>query len=212
LQIQEGELLPRAIVNDSTLSWKPAEDYKITDRKIFNGQDYHTLSWEKRAVDLDDLEADEGHVLTGVRFKEIGSHLNFEIYITKFDFDTGKLKPEHSKWKDNPNTNVAIENPRTKVQLKHPDIPIRSTSPSIPTSHSDQYIEFTHTDIDRDAAQTTVPFLDAQKVESLQAVPLSGAGIFHKGRQFFGGFLAPKIITYDVSQHLKPAFPSEGVN
>lgn len=48
----------------------------------------------------------------GVRFKEIGSHLNFEIYVTKFDFDTGKLKPEHSKWKDNPNTDVAAKNPR----------------------------------------------------------------------------------------------------
>lgn len=212
LQIQEGELLPRANVNASTLQWKPVEDYKITDRKIFNGQDYHTLSWEKRAIDLDDLEADEGHIMTGARFKEIGSHLNFEIYITKFDFDTGKLKPEHSKWKDNPNTDVSIKNPRTKVHLKNPDIPIRSPSPSIPTSHTDQYIEFTHTDIDRDVAQTTVPFLDAQKVESLQAVPLSGAGIFHKGRDFFGGFIAPKVITYDVSQHLKAAFPSEEVN
>ncbi|KAL1497458.1 hypothetical protein ABEB36_008426 [Hypothenemus hampei] len=65
LQIQQGELLPRMIINASTLEWKPVEDYKITDRKIFNGQDYHTMSWEKRRVDLDDLEADEGHVLTG---------------------------------------------------------------------------------------------------------------------------------------------------
>ncbi|CAG9773548.1 unnamed protein product [Ceutorhynchus assimilis] len=212
LQIQEGELLPRLNINASSLAWKPVDEYKLTDRKVFNGQDYHTLTWEKRRMDLDDLEADDGHMLTGVRFKEIGSHLNFEIYTTKFDFDTGKLKPEHSKWKDNPNTDVSIKNPRTKVRLVHPDIPIRSTSPSIPTSHSDQYIEFTNSDIDRDVAQTTVPFLDAQKVESLEAVPLSGAGIFHKGRQFFGGFIAPKIITYDVSKFLKAAFPTEQVN
>ncbi|KAL1497457.1 hypothetical protein ABEB36_008426 [Hypothenemus hampei] len=212
LQIQQGELLPRMIINASTLEWKPVEDYKITDRKIFNGQDYHTMSWEKRRVDLDDLEADEGHVLTGVRFKEIGSHLNLEIYTTKFDFVTGKLKPEVSRWKDNPNTDVSVNKPRTKVHLVHPDIPTRTTSQSIPTSHTDQYIEFTHSDIDRDAAQTTVPFLDAQKVESLNAVPLTGAGIFHKGRQFFGGFIAPKIITFDVSQYLKVVFPSEEVN
>lgn len=50
--------------------------------------------------------------ISGVRFKEIGTHLNFEIYITKFDFDTGKLKPEYSKWKDNPNTDVATDKPR----------------------------------------------------------------------------------------------------
>lgn len=92
------------------------------------------------------------------------------------------------------------------MDLQNPDIPIRSPSPSIPDSESDMYVEFTHTDMDRDAAQTTVPFLDAQPVESLLPVPLSGAGIFHKGRRNFGGFLAPKIITYDFSQHLMPAF------
>ncbi|XP_050311529.1 uncharacterized protein LOC126747077 [Anthonomus grandis grandis] len=212
LQIQEAELLPRLTINESTVAWKPLEEFKITDKKIYNGQDYHTMSWEKRALDLDDLEADDGYVLTGVRFKEIGSHLNFEIYTTKFDFDSGKLKPQHSKWKDNPNTEASLNKPRTKVKLTHPDIPTRSTGPSIPTSHSDQYIEFTHSDIDRDAAQTTVPYLDAQKVESLKVVPLSGAGIYHKGRQFFGGFIAPKIITYDFSKFLKPVFPEEEVN
>lgn len=65
LQIQEGELLPRLAINASSVAWKPVEDYKITDRKIFNGQDYHTLTWEKRRIDLDDLEAEDGHVLTG---------------------------------------------------------------------------------------------------------------------------------------------------
>lgn len=99
------------------------------------------------------------------------------------------------------------------MRLTHPDIPTRSPSASIPTSTTDQYIEFTYSDIDRDAAQTTVPFLDAQKVESLQPVPLSGAGIFHKGRNYFGGYVAPKILTYDFSRHLQAAFPAgEEVN
>lgn len=65
LQVQEGKLLPRGKIEIDTAHWIPVEEYKITDKKIFNGQDYHTLSWEKRAIDLDDLEADEGHVLTG---------------------------------------------------------------------------------------------------------------------------------------------------
>jgi len=46
----------------------------------------------------------------------------------------------------------------------------------------------------------------------LEAVPLTGAGIFHKGRQFFGGFIAPKIITYDVIKYLTAVFPTEEVN
>lgn len=98
---------------------------------------------------------------------------------------------------------------RKMLSLPNPDVPTRSPTPSIPDSHSDMYVEFTHTDIDRDAAQTTVPFIDAQPVESLLPVPLSGAGIFHKGRKNFGGFIAPKIISYDFSQHLAAAFERE---
>ncbi|CAG9839741.1 unnamed protein product [Diabrotica balteata] len=219
VQIQEGKLLPRGNIDAATVRWVPVEDYKITDRKIYSGQDYHTFSWEKRAVDLDDLEADDGYVFTGVRFKEIGSHLNFEIYCTKFDFDTGKLinPTSTSIWKDNANTDSATKNPRKrgyqkrkkKVWLVSPDIPTRTTSPSIPTSTPDSYIELTHSDIDKDAAQTTVPFWDAQRVESLQPVPLSGAGIFHKGRRFFGGFITLKTISYNFSKHLRAAFPEE---
>ncbi|CAH1108485.1 unnamed protein product [Psylliodes chrysocephalus] len=213
IQIQEGKLLPRGNIDASTVRWVPVEDYKITDRKIYNGQDYHTFSWEKRAVDLDDLEADEGHVLTGVRFKEIGSHLNFEIFVTKFDFDSGKLinPTSTSVWKDNSNTDSSTTNPRKKVWLVTPDIPTRTTSPSIPTSKSDEYIELVNSDIDRDAAQTTVPFLDAQKLESLQPVPLSGAGIFHKGRKYFGGFITLKVMTYDYSRHIRAALSDEEV-
>lgn len=98
------------------------------------------------------------------------------------------------------------------MNLGLPDIPTRSPSASVPDSKSDQYIEFTHSDIDRDVAQTTVPFLDAQEVSPVEPVPLSGAGIFHKGRHHFGGFITPKIITYDFSKHMKAAFPEEEIN
>jgi len=208
LQIQQGKLLPRGNIDPATVEWVPVEDYKTTDRNIFNGQDYHTLSWEHRSIDLDDLVADEGHVLTGIRFKKIGSHLNFEIYITPFNFTSGQLiEPiDRSIWKDNSNTDVSAENPRKRLDLNNPDVPIRTPTPSVPDSKSDQYVEFTNTDMDRDAAQTTVPFLDAQPVASLLAVPLSGAGIYHKGQRNFGGFIAPKIITYDFSPHLQTGF------
>ncbi|XP_044253043.1 uncharacterized protein LOC123004011 isoform X2 [Tribolium madens] len=209
LQIQEGKLLPRGNIDVTTVHWVPVEEYKITDSNVVNGQDYHTLSWEKRAVDLDDLTTDEGFVVTGVRFKLIGSHLNFEIYTTPFDYETGQLiDPEtKSMYKDNPNTDSSLYKPRTRVRLTNPDISTRSPSPSLPDSKTDQYIEFTNTDMDRDAAQTTVPFFDAQPVDSLQPVPLTGAGIFHKGQKYFGGFIAPKLITYDFSKHLQIAFP-----
>lgn len=65
LQIQEGELGERGKIKNGTLRWVPVDDFKITDKNIYNGKDYHTLSSEKRAIDLDNLEADDGHVVTG---------------------------------------------------------------------------------------------------------------------------------------------------
>lgn len=57
--------------------------------------------------------------------------------------------------------------------------------------------------MDKDAAQSTVPFIDTQEVTSNPPVPLSGVGIYHKGRQGYGGFLAPKIMTYDFTPHVR---------
>lgn len=98
------------------------------------------------------------------------------------------------------------------MNLVNPDIPTRSPSASVPDSKSDQYIEFTHSDVDRDVAQTTVPFLDSQELSPIEPVPLSGAGIYHKGRNNFGGFLGTKIFTYDFSKHMNAAFPEEQIN
>lgn len=118
LQIQQGKLLPRGNIDLSTVEWVPVEEYKITDYNIFNGQDYHTMTWEQRSIDLDDLYADEGSVVTGIRFKKIGSHLNFEIFTTPFNFSTGVLIDpiQRSVWKDNSNTEVSFENPRYDKQ------------------------------------------------------------------------------------------------
>lgn len=106
LQIQEGELGARGIINASTLQWRPMSDYKLLDRGIKNGVDYHTLTWDKRSIDLDDLIAPVSHVVTGVRFRKVGTHLNFEIRITEVDFETGLLMDPHttSVWISNDNT------------------------------------------------------------------------------------------------------------
>lgn len=106
LQIQEGDLLPRGYINASTVSWKPIANYSLLDRGIQNGKDYHTMSWSNRSMDLDDLIVDAGSVVTGIRYRVIGSHMNFEIQATEMDFATGKLlDPElNSHWISNDNT------------------------------------------------------------------------------------------------------------
>lgn len=65
MQIQEGELMPHGYINKSSIWWKPIEEFSVLDNNVKNGVDYHTLSWEKRGLDLDDLVLDDNLLLTG---------------------------------------------------------------------------------------------------------------------------------------------------
>lgn len=99
------------------------------------------------------------------------------------------------------NNNYKINQFRTELGLYLPDVPIFSPAKSRVTSKSNQYMKFTFSDMEKDASQSTVPFIDTQPVTA--NVPLSGVGIYHKGRRGFGGFFAPNIITYDFKRHIR---------
>lgn len=90
-------------MNASTIQWRPVSEFRLTDRAVRSGEDYHTMNWKNRAIDTDDLKAPDHHVVTGIRFRTVGSHLNLEIRITETDFETGKLL-ELSSWVSNDNT------------------------------------------------------------------------------------------------------------
>ncbi|XP_055710025.1 uncharacterized protein LOC129805843 isoform X2 [Phlebotomus papatasi] len=207
LQIQQGELLPRGIINGSTVNWKPINSYRLLDAGLKNGDDYHTMEWNKRAIDLDTLQAKPGHVVTAVKLRNIGPRVNLEIRVNEFNFETGKVDTI-GIWISNDNTEVSAEK-RTQIFLRQPNVPTRAKARSQVDSKSNQFIEFTHTDIDADAAQTTVPFMDAQDVVSEPPVPLSGVGIYHKGLPLYGGFVAPKIIVYNMAQHVYTPKPGQ---
>ncbi|XP_011496806.1 PREDICTED: uncharacterized protein LOC105361355 isoform X2 [Ceratosolen solmsi marchali] len=212
IQIQQGKLLPYGGINSSTIEWKEADNYSITDQNIKEHVDYHTIMWEKRAIDLDDLDAPEGHLLTGLKFRIIGAHLNLEIRTTPFNFTSGKLIPEKSLWDSHDNTEASEMyglngeihqvKKRIELQLNKPDIPTRSLAQSVIDSQTNQFLLFQPTDLEKDAAQNTVPFIDIQPVIPNPPMPLSGAGIFHKGREGYGGFLALKAITYNFEPHM----------
>ncbi|XP_017880888.1 uncharacterized protein LOC108625401 isoform X2 [Ceratina calcarata] len=200
IQIQEGELMPHGTINRATVEWKPIEEFHILDNNVTNGVDYHTLSWEKRGLDLDDLSLDQNYLLTGVKFRVIGARLNLEARMTHFNFTTGKLtRPlERSFWISHDKTE------RSELKLDNPDIPTRAPLMTLPDSKSEhQYLNFAPSDRKTDAAQNTIPFLDIQPVESNPPIPIAGAGVFHKGRSGSGGFVALRLITYDFSPHLK---------
>ncbi|KOB66538.1 Uncharacterized protein OBRU01_21101 [Operophtera brumata] len=202
LQIHQGELRERGSVAPG--EWLPLQKFDPSDMGVVDGVDYHTLTYERKAIDLDELESPSGHVMTGVRFRMIGAHLHFEIRSTPFNYTTGRLSPEKSQWVSNDNTEGALESPRKRLELFMPDIPTRGHTPFPVDSNHDQYIEFTHTDFDADAAQSTVPFVDIQPVvPSKGGALLSGAGIIHRGSRGSGGFIAVKLLTYDFSKHVK---------
>ncbi|XP_076232515.1 chemokine-like protein orion isoform X2 [Calliopsis andreniformis] len=203
IQIQEGELMPRGNINKTTVSWKPIEAFSILDSHVKNGIDYHTLAWETRGLDLDDLVPAQDHLLTGVRFRTIGPRLNLEIMVTPFNFTTGRLIQPLAKsfWLSNDVTN------RIELKLENPDIPTRLSLPALPDSKPNQYLNFAPSSRQSDAAQNTIPFFDIQPIETKPPVPISGAGIFHKGRKGSGGFVAFKLITYDFTSHLQVDLP-----
>lgn len=78
---------------------------------------------------------------------------------------------------------------------------------NIPDSKSNQFLYFGPTDLEKDAAQTTIPFIDTQSVEPIPAMPISGAGVYHKGREGYGGFLGLKLITLNVEPLLHVDIP-----
>lgn len=206
-QIEQGEVTSKGL-NKSELDWKSVDGFSTNGRNVQEGQDFLKLAWNQRAIDLDDLVAPPGYVLTGVSFRNIGGHLNLIMRATPIDIRTGKLRPEGSIWIDNPNTPNS-RNPRVKLNLDKPDISTRTIASSIPDSQPDMYMEFTNTDFEADAAQTTVPFIDIQYLAPDPPILLSGVGIFHKGQPNYGGFIALKVYTYDFSHVIAPLSPND---
>lgn len=93
--------------------------------------------------------------------------------------------------------------PRQRLNIYNANVPTRTIRSSLLLSKHNQFVEFTNSGMDADAAQSTVPFIDIQDVVSNPPVPLAGIGLYYKGRPGYGGFVAPKIITYDFTPHVE---------
>ncbi|KAG4078159.1 hypothetical protein HA402_002211 [Bradysia odoriphaga] len=209
--ITQSTLLSNGRVNqlpkNITRSYSPSDssadevyqDFILTP----NGEDsdYRKLSWQNRSINLATVQVPQGSVITGIRFTVLKDHLNFEIRATRFDFNKGFLY-DQNEWISNKNEKrsvLLLDRP----EPSHP-IPINSElcKRSIPDFTQNKFIKFRPSDPDKDAGQTTVPFIDTQMVRPKELTLLSGISIYYKGRPGFGGFIAPKLIVYDMSKHL----------
>lgn len=97
-------MLPRGQINQESLHWKPVDNYRISDEKVFNGVDFFTMDHNKRQMDLDELTGNESNdIVVGVKFRALLTHINLEIMLCKFDFSSGKLITPTSLfyWKSN---------------------------------------------------------------------------------------------------------------
>ncbi|XP_017079429.1 uncharacterized protein LOC108113372 [Drosophila eugracilis] len=203
MQLQQAELLPRGTINTSSIEWMPVENYNVSEVDIRDGYDYHTLSMDSRALDLDEISANStDQVVTGARFRIFKKHLNLEVRFSFFNFSNGRLIEPRTKsyWMRNDNSH--LDGQRKKLILKESDLPTASDLPSQPMSRNNQYMEFYSSSQVKDAAQNTLPFLDLQEVVPNPPVPLAGLGIYYKGRPGYGGFFAPKVVTMDLSKKL----------
>lgn len=191
----ERTLLPDAKLNKTASQSVSNDSYTINDSGIEHGKDFYTLTYENRALDLDTIIGTRDELVTGVRFRIVNNHIQFQVRFTYFDELTGKLDTTtDSEWKSNSNK------VRKEISTSHLDVPTKVATQSISISEKDQhFIVFGPTGWIRDMAQSTVPFIDTALVEPTEAIPLSGMGIFYKATKGFGGFVAPKLITYDFA-------------
>lgn len=178
-------------------AWKTNENsFRVIDSGIVEGVDYHMLTYTDRAINLDTVTACKGQVVTGVRFRKVNGHLSLEIRSTEFDFKTGLLKNvDQSMWVTSPNSG------KTPIALQKPTDPTAEPKILFPNHTPNSYIEFQPTDFWSDAAQYTVPFIDAIKLEPYVPVALSGIGLFYKG-DAQSGFISPKLVVYDFESYL----------
>ncbi|GJQ73781.1 hypothetical protein Trydic_g18721 [Trypoxylus dichotomus] len=209
LQVQQGEMLPYGIINVATLEWVPIDNFTSFDRLEPGKQDYFMLGKNRNAVDLHInvvTKETPKRVVTGVGFfvleTDSNTHLSLQIHETAFDFETGKLYPNSHQWTRNLQTEFSHTDRRTKIPIDDVDVPTRTTTENIVRSARVQSVEFTPTSLEKDLAQTTVPFIDAQEVVPSAPTPLIGAGLYYKTAKGYGGFIGLKIVTYDFTDHL----------
>lgn len=111
---------------------------------------------------------------------------------------TGKLEDiENSVWISRQSTSEL-----TKVDTENQDIPTRSSELATPQWEKDRYVVFGPTDKYKDAAQLTVPFLDATLVQG-KPCPLSGVGLYYKSKPGYSGYIAPVLIVYNAGAYIK---------
>ncbi|KAF0293889.1 hypothetical protein FJT64_008376 [Amphibalanus amphitrite] len=191
IQLEQAEAAADGYVNSSTTQWQPIAR-RIDTNRDEEGRDYVRLSYSQRSVLLQELRGQGNQVLTGAAFHMVGGHLTVRAQVTNIS-ETGALVAFSSGWLDGRRPAAGV--PRLKLR-SGPVPSTHSAAPSWPDSWPGmQTVQFEASNLDADAAQSTLPFLDTQPVAPRPAGWLSGLGLYHKGNTAggYGGYLGLSV-------------------
>ncbi|KAK0083989.1 hypothetical protein PV326_006451, partial [Microctonus aethiopoides] len=207
ITIQENKFSSGGIAVGNS-SWKELVDRNVTiNNNYFDKFEFANFDHDWKTLDLDDIMMPDNYVVTGVKFgrENQTSSFRLEVHGTPFDFNTGLLNPNGSKWftynNDSSETD-SIFNNRKQIEMIAPDDSTRCLYYDY-DRETHKSIKFSHTDIRKDAGRHTVPYFDTQPVDTQPSFPLTGIGLFYRGKEGFGGYIAPRIFTIDVHTQIK---------
>jgi hypothetical protein len=109
-------------------------------------------------------------------------------------------------------TEASDDEPRMEIPLEDVDVPTKSPLRSTVDSTTNQFVHFGPTSRRKDAAQTTVPFIDVQEVAPRGLTWLRGVGLYHKGYRGYGGYVGLRVFTWDLYEHMKMPELTENVS
>ncbi|KAK0179941.1 hypothetical protein PV327_005636 [Microctonus hyperodae] len=203
LQIQQSKFILDKI-NDNSSEWKSLENFKShsNESKI----ESEMLSKFAGQIYLDDVMLPPKYAVTGVNFRyrsQSPQGFYLQVQGTPIDLATGDLIVADAEWFiATPNfiNTPDYERQRVEINVKNLDNPTRCKDYNYDRT-SNNYIKFYHSSVTKDAGQSTVPFIDAQPVETYPPFPLGGIGLFYRNKEGCGGYIAPRIFTIDISQY-----------
>lgn len=206
--IIERDILPDAevdpVVRYGPNAWRISDFDFLNSNESEEGVDFHQLTWDNRSMNLDTIVLPSKQVLTGVRFILLDGRLTLQVRGTDVDYNTGKLvNLEQSVWINN----AADSEGRKKIEVLGRDVPTRSINLHSPIDSINKFVVFESSDVRRDLAQVTVPYIESVLLEASDPQALSGVGLFYKSDQHFSGFIAIKLIAYDLQPTIEPPNP-----
>ena len=86
-------------------------------------------------------------------------------------------------------------------QLKNADLPVNNKEHPL-ASTDKKWLSLAVSDLDSDAGQSVLPYIDVQPVEPNPPTPLSGVRFYHKAAQSTGGFLGLELLAHDMVPHM----------